>query len=439
MTHQMIFIDYGNHTIMPDYSGMVEVVPFNNTLQDTLSEVNYIDADYVWITSSICDYENFKFNPNQVDLGDLDLGTVYVFSSDTQVRGDTFLLSSAYFDDFVSAFGGYSNFQYVDAGVPRHECPVFRHDEDTHVSVVQETRFDFPYAVFHSSGSSDDVVVTTPCMWDNRFKEITICSTGGTTIGVPQDARSKIKVELYDYPTHTCRNLVTSKPLDIIFYSNGESVADENWRHLLEVTAGQPNRVVRIDGVKGRVASQHAAALESTTPWYFLINAKLEVSSDFDWSWQPDRLQEPKHYIFRAINPVNGLRYGHMAMVANNRSLTLATTGQGLDFTMESRVCVVDIDSGIARFNTDPWTTWRTTFREVIKLLSQGDEESKKRLESWLGSNHGQYAEYCNHAANDASLYFSEVNGDFDAIKLTYEWDWLENRFNQVFQNVLTT
>jgi hypothetical protein len=32
-------------------------------------------------------------------------------------------------------------------------------------------------------------------------------------------------------------------------------------------------------------------------------------------------MQEPKHYIFHARNPVNGLVYGHQAMIAYNREL----------------------------------------------------------------------------------------------------------------------
>jgi hypothetical protein len=66
------------------------------------------------------------------------------------------------------------------------------------------------------------------------------------------------------------------------------------------------------------------------------VFAKLEVSSSFDWSWQPDRLQEPKHYIFHALNPVNGLEYGHQAMIAYNRKLVLENTAPGLDFTLDS-------------------------------------------------------------------------------------------------------
>ena len=53
------------------------------------------------------------------------------------------------------------------------------------------------------------------------------------------------------------------------------------------------------------------------------IDNSLEVDYLFDWSWQPDRLQQPKHYIFHARNPVNNLEYGHQAMIAYNKKLVL--------------------------------------------------------------------------------------------------------------------
>ena len=59
--------------------------------------------------------------------------------------------------------------------------------------------------------------------------------------------------------------------------------------------------------------------------------------------WQPDRLQQAKHYIFHAHNPVNGLQYGHMAMIAYNKKLVMTNSAEGLDFTLgpSSRSCSV--------------------------------------------------------------------------------------------------
>ena len=238
--------------------------------------------------------------------------------------------------------------------------------------------------------------------------------------------------KVYDYDKvqyHYFNN--NSELLDIIFFSNGESCADANYQKLLDMKL--PNRIVRVDGVQGRVASQHAAANASNTEWYFLINAKLSVNPKFDFRWQPDVLKSRRHYIFRATNPVNGLEYGHMAIVANNKTLTLNTKGRGLDFTLDSPTEVVDINCGIAVYNSSEWDTWRTAFRECIKLCYARDSESKKRLDIWQSDGSGEFRDVSKYGAEDAIRYFESVNGEFDKLKLSYDWAWLREFYREKY------
>lgn len=132
--------------------------------------------------------------------------------------------------------------------------------------------------------------------------------------------------------------------------------------------------------VNGRVAAYKAAAELSTTPWFFAVFAKVEVASTFDFNWQADCLQEPKHYIFHSKNPVNGLEYGHQGIIACNKQLVLDTDEHGLDFTLSKPHAVVPIVSGIARYNTTRELTWRTSIRETIKL--KDDVETTGSIES---------------------------------------------------------
>jgi hypothetical protein len=199
------------------------------------------------------------------------------------------------------------------------------------------------------------------------------------------------------------------------------------------VTKGLRNRVVRVDGVNGRVAAYHAAAEASNTPWMFTVFAKLRVNDKFDWTWQPDRLQVSKHYIFNATNPVNGLEYGHQAMIAYNKKITLANTGTGLDFTLDNEHEVVEVNSGIAMYNTDAWSTWRTSFREVLKLRDSDSQASKDRLEVWINKAEGDFFEYSILGAKDAIEYYDEVNGDLHKLRLSYDWAWLKERYKQQY------
>jgi hypothetical protein len=189
----------------------------------------------------------------------------------------------------------------------------------------------------------------------------------------------------------------------------------------------QENCVRRINGINGRVACYQAAAKASETDWFFAVFAKLQINEDFDWTWQPDRLQEAKHYIFHAYNPVNHLIYGHQAMIAYNRKLVLENTGQGLDFTLDQSHEVVPIVSGTAYYDNDPWTCWRTAFREALKLRhSLPDIENEYRLSQWIQENNeNDYVKWSHIGAQDALEYYDSVAGDFDQIKKSYEWAWL--------------
>jgi hypothetical protein len=244
---------------------------------------------------------------------------------------------------------------------------------------------------------------------------------------VPRETKNHLRDQVYDYP-HIDKTWRHGQDplLDIVFIENGEPNALDNLRALSAATASLDNRVVVRRCVTGRVAAYHAAAEMSTTPWFFAVFAKLRINPDFDWSWQPDRMQEPKHYIFHARNPVNGLEYGHQAMIAYNKKLVLANTGQGLDFTLDSAHEVVPILSGTAEYVHTPWMAWRTAFRECVKLRGQNDVESQYRLDKWL-KNHGavKNGEWSICGAEDAVKYYDAVNGDPIELRKSYDWAWL--------------
>lgn len=232
-------------------------------------------------------------------------------------------------------------------------------------------------------------------------------------------------------------NLVSdTKLLDIVYISNGEPEAGKHYQHLLK-TAKTGNKIHRIDRIDGRNAAYHAAASISTTAWFFAVFAKLEVNPEFDWTWQPDAAMGPMHYIFNALNPVNGLEYGHMAMIAYNKMLTLTTEYTGLDFVMTKPHDLIPLLSGTARYNQDPIVTWRTAFRECIKLKHNGSPESNDRLQIWVTNNQGKFGTWSTRGAQDAVEYYNSVDGDFDKLMFSYNWDWLNKTFAEKYSQLL--
>ena len=394
-----------------------------DTLRRIAKTADKAGHEFVWVIGSICDYADFDWtwHPEQWQAGML-----HVFASNEMKFGDTFFMhvpTFAYRADGIELLDWY-DVNYIDRAVPRRAMPVLRHEHDSHVDAVKRLDWAGPLALFATPNFRPGAMPTVP-LWREKVKTVVPLTQGAAGCIVPKVAVPYIKTQLYDYPnidrTHRSADEI---PIDIVFIENGETNADYNWSRLPH--GNHRFRIHRSSGVKGRVAAYQAAADLSLTPWFFAVFAKLEVDTGFDWTWQPDRLQQAKHYIFHARNPVNGLEYGHQAMIAYNRRLVLANSGRGLDFTLDDEHEVVPILSGIARYADTPWMAWRTAFRECIKLKCNTDVESQYRLGQWLKQNNtNEVVQYSHLGAQDAVEYYDSVGGDIKELRNSYDWAWL--------------
>jgi hypothetical protein len=421
----IVGIDHGNGlTVNCDYSTRY-ISDYLGTLKRVLSKVQ---EEYVWVISSVCDYSNFDFSwhPSewQTDM-------LHVFPSSEQKFGDTFYVHVPSFLEKTKTLALLEWFDTIhfveDCTVPRCTVPVVYHTHDSQVTAIMAHDFQDPVVQFTVNGA-EPLQIPALNLWRQATRAVTPLSAGSGTVLIPREAKSFIKTQVYDYPVidKSHKTICNDQPLDIVFIDNGEVNAEYNWLQLPHTSVS--NQIHRSSGVNGRVAAYHAAAELSTTPWFFAVFAKLEVDPEFNWTWQPDRLQQPKHYIFHAHNPVNGLEYGHQAMIAYNRDLVLSNTGHGLDFTLDSPHEVVPILSGTAYYCNDAWTCWRTAFRECIKLRGATDVDSEYRLRQWLTVNRaGPVGEWSVRGAEDAVEYYESVGGDFAELKKSYDWAWLSS------------
>ena len=383
------------------------------------------EHEYVWVCSSICDYEGFDFSwhPEQWQ-GEM----LHVFPSNEQKFGDTFFMHVPTFAERgeKKALLEWYDVNYVDQMVIRRRMPVIEHSLDSQADAVKSTEWTGPLALFTTNGLP--MTIPTVPLWRTEVKTVMPLSAGASAVIVPKIARGDVKTQLYDYPyidkTNTKRH--GDQPLDIVFIENGESGADDNWMMLENrILLLEPNKLHKVSNVKGRAAAYHAAARASTTPWFFAVFGKLSIDFSFDWAWQPDRMQQAKHYIFHAQNPVNGLVYGHQAMIAYNRELVLNNPGMGLDFTLDSAHEVVPIISGTANYHTSDWMCWRTAFRECIKLkASLPDVENEYRLNQWRTKDNTP-EQWSIKGAEDAVEFYDSVKGNPTELQKSYEWDWL--------------
>ena len=400
--------------------------------------MNLATTEYVWIISSICDYTQFDFtwHPSEAQRE-----MIHCFPSGNQKRGDTFYIHVPSFTQQMFELELLDWFNVInysdDQQVERFGMPVHQYATDDLVTEIKNYKFETPYAVF--TNQKDLVLHDSPCLWTKKDRAVVRISNAGATAIVPRDIKEDLRTQIYDYPY-----IEDAKPrlndylggrdcLDIVYISNGEP-DEEKWYDHLCYQSNYHAKWVR--GINGRTAAYQEAARQSATPWFFAVFAKLEVLGNaFPWhTWLPDYFQEPKHYIFNSRNPVNGLEYGHQGVIAYNKRLVLENNTPGIDFTLSQPHESVPILSGVAHYNQSPWMTWRTAFREVVKLrhfmTTAPTVETEHRLNVWLTIADGDFANWSICGAEDAVAYYAEVDGDYERLKLSFDWQWLRERFN---------
>ena len=268
-----------------------------------------------------------------------------------------------------------------------------------------------------------------PNFYPSFWEDIKLYSWGKTKDIMLVPRKRDIK-QLYDIDRSVHFDIeYQTKPMDIVFLSYDEPSAEKYWQAL----KSKHPRAKRVQGVKGRTQAYHTAANISETDYFFAVFPTIELDDDFDFNFQPDRMKNACHYIFHAKNPVNGLEYGHRAIILYNKHLCLSTIHPRLDFTLSQPHTVVPMVCGISHFNQTPEISWRVAFREVLKLCEMKPTvESQYRLKKWCELGTGEHAEWVLKGALDAVEYYKENNGNKSALMLSYELSWLKEKFESI-------
>lgn len=168
--------------------------------------------------------------------------------------------------------------------------------------------------------------------------------------------------------------------LDVIFISYNEPNAEENWQRVRE-KAPWAKRVVNIKGID---RAHKAAAELSETDMFYVVDGDAWLVDDWNFDFQPSIFDRDCTYIWISKNPFNNLDYGYGGVKLLNRNLLLRTfEWNTLDFTtsINHRIKVMDRISNVSKFNVDAFSTWRSAFREGVKLCLNKDQY---RLNNWV-------------------------------------------------------
>ena len=414
--------------------------PFANT-----REVPFVDSYLTVLKSIITDIntEYFWFFANFMDLKTVDIdyipeqhekNQIHVWYNThplggTNKEGNVFLIPTKAFKNQCNDIQFLRDFKDINY----HEHP------NLFQNWIPKTAFKLkdPYKTYYESEpnyykwlhNKDIDKKNIPNFFPSFWEDVKLYTWGKTNDVILVPHKDNIK-QFYDFDRIVHYDLdYSSKLMDIVFLSYDEPNADENWEKL---KAKHP-RAKRVHGVPARTLAYVTAALKSETDYFFAVFPTIEIDDSFDFTFQPDRLKEPCHYIFHCKNPVNGLEYGHRAVVLYNKQLCLDTKKPGLDFTLSQAHTVVPTLCGTSHFNVSPEISWRVAFREVIKLCAMKQTvESRYRLKKWCELGKGPYAELVQRGALDAINYYEKNKHDQDALSLSYELDWLKQKFNSI-------
>ena len=223
----------------------------------------------------------------------------------------------------------------------------------------------------------------------------------------------------------------------------GEPEADDNFAHLQTFAP----HAKRIDGVKGLLNAHKACAEESNTKYFYVCDADAWIQPNFQFKFEPSNQKEAYPgvketecvFTYRSHNPVNDLIYGYGAVKLFPKKNLLDVKEFKVDMTTSigAKFKPLFEISNVTAFNTDPFNTWRSAFRECTKLASGIVDHNKQtddyyRLQVWCerGDNR-RYGDYAILGAQQGRDFGEHYKGNVEALRKINDWNWLKETFNE--------
>jgi len=213
---------------------------------------------------------------------------------------------------------------------------------------------------------------------------------------------------------------------DIIFISYNEPNADKNFVRLKE----RFPLARRVSGVNGIHQAHIAAAKKSFTKMFWVVDGDAVILNSFDFSYQASDYDLDVVHVWQSQNPINGLEYGYGGVKLLPRRLTIDmdTTSTDMTMSISGKFKIMDETSNITAFNTDPFSTWRSAFRECTKLAVINNRESLQRLNVWCTLNDtASYGFYAYLGALAGRTYGENNASNKEALIKINDFTWLQD------------
>ena len=170
---------------------------------------------------------------------------------------------------------------------------------------------------------------------------------------------------------------------------------------------------------------------------FWVVDGDAVIENNFVFDYEVPHKDLDAVHVWRSRNPINELEYGYGGVKLLPKRLTMNMNPNRVDMTtsISNRFRAMYDVSNITVFNTDPFNTWKSAFRECVKLSSkvidrQEDKETEKRLLIWCTVGDDKpYGEYAIAGALAGRVYGTDNRGNSDALRMINNFEWLRLAF----------
>ena len=222
---------------------------------------------------------------------------------------------------------------------------------------------------------------------------------------------------------------------DIFFISYNELKADENFA-LLKTRFPTAQR---INGIRGIHQAHIVAATMAFTKLFWVVDADAQILDTFNFDHVVSEYDQENVHACRSINPVNDLQYGYGGVKLLPKKLTQNMDVSKPDMTtsISSLFKAMPEVSNITAFNVDAFSSWKSAFRECVKLASktidrQDDADTDDRLNIWCTRGIDRpFGKEVIGGAVQGKQYGLQNKDNNEALKMINDFDWLREQFER--------
>jgi len=131
--------------------------------------------------------------------------------------------------------------------------------------------------------------------------------------------------------------------------------------------------------------------------------------------------------------------YGGVKLFPRNLTLQMDISKPDMTTSISDKFKVMPEISNITSFDSDPYSAWRSAFRECCKLSSkiidrQKEDETAQRLNTWCTVGEEEmYGKYAIAGAKAGASYGARNNKNKEALYKINDFDWLKENFDEQF------